>query len=265
MLTGFLLSARKRLSTRSLTGGLKKSMADYTEWRRLEQEFRDFETRHPNLHTSWISLDRRWTGVGGPSWERDGLHALCGIAAAVDGSETADPVSHWLNLVREYLLEENSRHLVARAHDRIVNPPGQRIGPQAKWTDPDVEHGEIHLIRPLCAACADYCLERARRALENSLPQSDVPLSTQEDRRTREERLQSFIRKHRVTIASVRRAAKVAKTDMQKWRKNTLSDTSVMSQRIERVLKENNGCLTRGKGALSPAPVKSRRTNYFRG
>ena len=100
-------------------------MANYAEWRRLEQEFRDFQTRHPNLYASWTSLDGQWAGFGGPEGEQDRFRALCGVGAAMDGSAVAgDPVTHWLNLVREYLLESNSELLTVGSHVRketVVN------------------------------------------------------------------------------------------------------------------------------------------------
>jgi hypothetical protein len=56
------------------------------------------------------------------------------------------------------------------------------------------------------------------------------------DLRTREERLQQFIASHATTVAAVRNAAKVAKPNMQQWRRGDLSESSVMSERIEKVL-----------------------------
>jgi hypothetical protein len=53
---------------------------------------------------------------------------------------------------------------------------------------------------------------------------------------TRESRLQSFLAEKNTTIAAVRRAADVHKTNMQQWRQGELSDISVMSERIEDVL-----------------------------
>jgi hypothetical protein len=54
---------------------------------------------------------------------------------------------------------------------------------------------------------------------------------------SREERLQEFIRLHLGTLyADVYYSARVHKSDFQKWRRNKLKDTSVMTLRIERVL-----------------------------
>jgi len=52
----------------------------------------------------------------------------------------------------------------------------------------------------------------------------------------REVRLQEFVRRHNTTIAAVWRTARVAKADMQRWRKSELKSTSVMAGRIEDVL-----------------------------
>ncbi len=52
----------------------------------------------------------------------------------------------------------------------------------------------------------------------------------------REARLQEFIRTHNTTIAAVCRTARVAKAEMQRWRKGELKSTSVMTRRIEDVL-----------------------------
>jgi hypothetical protein len=52
----------------------------------------------------------------------------------------------------------------------------------------------------------------------------------------REQRLQRFVADHNVTIADVRKAADVHKTNMQDWRHGELSDRSKMSDRIEGVL-----------------------------
>lgn len=52
----------------------------------------------------------------------------------------------------------------------------------------------------------------------------------------REQRLQAFLSLEHRTITQVRNAARVAKPNMQQWRRGELSDDSVMSKRIEAVL-----------------------------
>jgi hypothetical protein len=52
----------------------------------------------------------------------------------------------------------------------------------------------------------------------------------------REARLQAFLREHDVSIAAICRAANVHKADMQRWRHGKLSQRSMMSQRVEKVL-----------------------------
>ena len=53
----------------------------------------------------------------------------------------------------------------------------------------------------------------------------------------RERRLQKFILKNQYTISTVRKAAQVHKADLQLWRHGDLGDGSVMSQRIESVIR----------------------------
>lgn len=52
----------------------------------------------------------------------------------------------------------------------------------------------------------------------------------------REARLLEFVGAHKISIAAVCRAARVAKAEMQRWRKGALKSTSVMTRRIEDVL-----------------------------
>ena len=52
----------------------------------------------------------------------------------------------------------------------------------------------------------------------------------------REARLQAFLRNTDVSVAAVCRAANVHKADMQRWRHGKLTQHSLMSQRIEKVL-----------------------------
>ena len=52
----------------------------------------------------------------------------------------------------------------------------------------------------------------------------------------REARLQEFREKHDMSIAAIRRVARVYKADMKRWRHGKLSPDSVMAKRIENVL-----------------------------
>jgi hypothetical protein len=65
--------------------------------------------------------------------------------------------------------------------------------------------------------------------LGSAKPQDEIP-------KNREARLRSFLAQKKKSIAAFRRAAGVYKANMQEWRRGELSDTSVMSQRIEDVL-----------------------------
>jgi hypothetical protein len=62
----------------------------------------------------------------------------------------------------------------------------------------------------------------------------------------RESRLTAFIRRRRVSITAVVRAANVKKSDRQKWRHGEMSDDSVMAQRIEDVLAERRPLKSEG-------------------
>jgi hypothetical protein len=53
---------------------------------------------------------------------------------------------------------------------------------------------------------------------------------------SREARLQDFKTRKKVTLAAIMATAKVYKSDLRKWRNDTLPDKSVISQRIEAVL-----------------------------
>jgi hypothetical protein len=53
---------------------------------------------------------------------------------------------------------------------------------------------------------------------------------------SREARLQEFIRQQNTSVAGVGRTARVAKPDMQRWRRGEMKSESVMARRIEDVL-----------------------------
>ncbi len=141
-------------------------MSDYTKWRRLEKEFREFQKRHPHLNAAWSSVDDCWTGFRDLEGEEDRFGALVGLAAVTAGHSGGDGViDYWLKLLKEHLLGYKSRNITIGRVDRLVRPTGAGPTPPGiNWADPMVEHGEIYTIRPLCQASADYCLERARQA-----------------------------------------------------------------------------------------------------
>jgi len=124
-------------------------------------------------------------------------------------------------------------------------------GPIRQWVT-----GHIYRV---CALSADLCSDFSRQALEAehkseienkparvggnnpAQPISPKPSQPAQPRDifppdTRERRLQEFIDTRGTTIAAVRRAARVAKANMQQWRRGELSDSSVMSERIEDAL-----------------------------
>lgn len=141
-------------------------MSDYAEWRSLEEEFREFQERRPNLYAAWSSVGNHWMGFGDLEGEEDRFRALVGLAAVTAGHSGGDgAIDCWLKLVQGYLLERKSNNMATGRHARLVKPPGAGPTPPGiDWADPMVERGEIYTIRPLCQASADYCLERALQA-----------------------------------------------------------------------------------------------------
>jgi hypothetical protein len=85
------------------------------------------------------------------------------------------------------------------------------------------------------AEMESYCADNDGSACDANVGQAVTP-HQQNALETREFRLQLFLAEKNTTIAAVRRAAGVHKANMQQWRHSALSDSSVMSERIEDVL-----------------------------
>ena len=113
-----------------------------------------------------------------------------------------------------------------------------RFGQQQKWLPwMDFEM----LVRFLEGSVAEW---RGRRLLMDPGARPKPPKPRPPE--TREPRLQRFLKRKKTTVAAVTRAARTHKANMQQWRRGELSDESVISQRIESVL--------RGKTPILPTP-----------
>ncbi len=210
-------------------------MATYAAWRQLEAEFRALAPECSELQAIWIEIDK-------PQWwlRGDGAHrfrSLAGIAASAanyQGRKYA--CEYWLDLVKGYLLACSSKMI---AQGTVTS-----AGNWKRKSSGEIVDGIIFTIYAPCAASADYCLERARQTRIRKRPRTSAPRAKRAAKpsakpqgpATRERRLQAFIARRSTSVAAVRRAANVAKTNMQEWRKGALSDASVMSIRIEDVL-----------------------------
>lgn len=184
------------------------------DWRQREAEFRTLESDHPDTWASWDVMGWKLYGPGADRF--DLLAAEAVNALGYSGNEGAR--GYWFSLLKTYLAGRRSLYLVIYGTTEGVVQPGDQK-----------RSGDYGVMHHLGEVSANYCRELAR--------QPQPPKTTlRKQRRTREQRLQSFVRKHKTTIAAVRRAAKVAKANMQQWRQEKLSDISVMSQRIEAVL-----------------------------
>lgn len=210
-------------------------MNDYTEWRKLEGEFRDLHARHPDLDASWESFNRNWERFGDLDCDEDRYQNLCGIAAALAGRQPPqDPTAGWLDSVKTFLVNSSSSNLDIwpYARDQKSGQPGV-VG--VTCSEPFVEDGKIYTIRSLCRVFADCCLEHARKSL--TPPPKNVKIASPAVlAKRRETALQAFVRNHKTTIAAVSRAAGVDKKNLLQWRHGKLADGSVMSRRIEDVL-----------------------------
>src|ERR1022692_4084801 len=184
-------------------------MADYAKWRDIEREFRELCNKQPVIRATeapdgWIVRTNK----------AERFKSLAGIAAqtASGGSATWN---HWLDLLKEWLLETGSDLIdcsdvvsaggiearVPAAAKNIYHPKWPKISPD----DPRLKRYTLSIVRSVCEASADYCLELARASLQPETHQK-LGLSPLPDQ-SREERLQAFVREHGTTIAAVREAA----------------------------------------------------------
>ena len=213
-------------------------MANYAEWRGIDREFRELCREQPMMRATetpdgWVVRTNK----------PERFKSLAGIAAlnASRGSPTWD---HWLDLLKVWLLETSSDfidcgHVVSAGGIEAPIPAAAKNIYHRRWPkispeDRRLKRYTLCTVRSICEASADYCLELARSSLRPGTCQKSAESSLYEQ--SREERLHAFLREQATTIAAVGRAAAVAKTNMQQWRKEQHDDSSVMSARIENVL-----------------------------
>lgn len=144
-------------------------MSSYPQWRNFEAEFSVLAREQAQLWCQeqssgeWITRE----GDGGR------LEALGAIAAhRVDGIGTFD---HWIDLVKDFLLARESPRIqctyVTSAGGIPAGGPitatnwDDPAWPKIRADDPRVKHCTLYSIYQIAKACAEYCLELARRAL----------------------------------------------------------------------------------------------------
>jgi hypothetical protein len=196
-------------------------MADAEFWRDLAFKFRTLSRQQDinGLLAAKLNADGEWTLIGRYSYTAQ-FGALASLGAKGLGYGTG-LIGAWL----QALMDENPDSLEVR--NKSAN------------------------VLKICGASADFCETLESRAMEgNDVFQSIHPAQEQledTDRRTREERLQSFIADNQTSIAAVCRAARVHKPNMHQWRKETMADGSVMAGRIKEVLNGKTPLDARGK------------------
>jgi hypothetical protein len=184
---------------------------------RKPQEFESF------LHESLAILsERTYRQKLRPYEHVAGAESEARVIASFHGfvrGTASDDVSHWA-----FAGWERHRERCRRKLARTVNTAGEITS------------------RVESAAGQPVTAELAPAGLSTETPsvQPEEAVSTAPNgsgiAEARETRLQDFIRAHNATIAAVCRAARVAKAEMQRWRKGQLKSTSVMTRRIEDVL-----------------------------
>ena len=152
--------------------------------------------------------------------------ALAGIAA-LNASGRSSTWNHWLDLLKIWLLETGSdfiecSHVVSAGGIEARIPAAAKSIYHPKWPkistdDRRLKQYTLCTIRSVCEASADYCLELARSSLRPRTRQSSEGIPRNE--RSREERLQAFLREQGTTVAALCRAAAVARSNMHQWRR----------------------------------------------
>jgi len=133
-------------------------MADYETWREFEKEFRGLQEQYPSVQAVHSSVDGKWIRFSWPISEKNRFRSLCTLAATASGfAGESDPIESLLDAVKEYLLEHKSP-LIRSSREELQegNHP--------------VALGQVHVIRSLFQALADYCLERASQAMSVDTP-----------------------------------------------------------------------------------------------
>lgn len=153
-------------------------------------------------------------------------HEACELARedvwGVD--EVEEKVAHFLNeFVTRTIIEHDSEsfrvpQMISRSSGLIVPELWDGFRASAEWR---TYQDELRKVAELQAG---------------NVPQPFSSKKIKSGAKDRERRLQQFIKDKVTKIAIIRRSAKVAKTNMQQWRHGDLPSTSVMSERIEKVL-----------------------------
>jgi|ERR1039458_7496824 hypothetical protein len=255
-------------------------MLDSDFWRNLAEQFRALDPGglvradwHYNIKVATQAPDiAKWRLVGPRTFTRSielDFEALARRAGPRVHRKMESFVS-WMEALRESRLNTEDREGVGIES----NPEGVVIA-----------RGYFGTVSHVCQASADLCRHYESLALETErmaeLQRESQTMTEQEQahqiaveayisaqhsdisdtepaeaanpvgvtgRLNREERLQDFIAKNQTSIAAVSQAARVFKPQMQQWRHEQLGDTSVMSERIEKVLSGETPLLdTRGK------------------
>ncbi len=199
-------------------------------WRELAVRFAEIRSiDHDKFYASWIAGQGWHIGGIDDDHARDVFMSAVKRAAALLKKRPDDFLSFWLEMLRT-----ESSHFQGGTH--IGYGTETSLG----------ESEEIGTIRDLCLASAEHCYKLETRTIvkrrtpkrKRRTPKKSRPRDARaQGPGTRENRLQAFLTNNTTTVAAVCREANVYKTNMQQWRRGELSDTSVMSQRIESILK----------------------------
>ena len=213
-------------------------MADPDYWRDLAADFRTLVSPHGStpyrraLEAHWHQTSGSGTPVHWTISEDSGkaqFEALARRAArGLPELTNASLLSSWLDALRD----EFPSNLKG---DGVDDTTGIRL------------HDVSGVLTDVCAKSAALCsilesqtLERehAEKHGESDLlsPKIASRKSAPHDPTTRDSRLRAFAAEKQISIAAISRAAQVHKANMQQWRRGELSDSSVMSERIEAVL-----------------------------
>ena len=213
-------------------------------WRKLAANFGNLAQNidGAKLYASWEPFGwnpTRWTlsGTTNSNVKERYLAFAERAGVLIGGGPGSEAVDRWFEELR------GSSRIEEMIHCR-KNPNGTE----------DEASGEI--IRSVCLASGELCYRMETQTIAGQHfkkpavvegikalgPPKDVLVPVPGKLKyfapeTREARLQEFMKANGASVAAVSRAAGVFKANMQQWRRGELSDASVMSQRIEDVLR----------------------------
>jgi hypothetical protein len=260
---GFSMGSRHPHRKPSARVGARETMLDSDFWRDLAEQFRAIDT-HPVLNAQWH--ESRAVGGKLPNfiyWDyADPPHKIRSVqlefeAIARRGGPKINPemgsLFGWLQALRDFETPPETFEVEVE-----TNLEGKAASVRYDGRIMDVRQSSIDFCKRMESQALEIeRIERRRNELAASLehhqPLPADPTSAakpaEPDITTREARLQKFI-SGKSSVAAVRRAAMVHKSNMQQWRRGELPNSSVMSQRIEDVLsgKTPIGSLGKNKG-----------------